>query len=135
MIRIINLVKSLLSIGVGALAFIIIFHSDAPISLLKIFVGLVGLLVVFNSNTLESIKFIDSIRRDFKLVEVQNFIASEIKKNNTQVINLITSQADLLSKMTAVAMKKDPSYAQQHSWGESMVQTDSGIEVLSKSKE
>lgn len=46
------------------------------------------------------------IRHDMRLLEMQNSILQEISKNNKQVIDLVLSQAELLSKMTSAAIKK-----------------------------
>ena len=46
------------------------------------------------------------VRHDMRLLEMQNLILTEIQKNNKQVIDLVVSQAELLSKMTSAALKK-----------------------------
>lgn len=108
MLKIINLLKLLLCGAVAFLSVNVIVHPDVSNHLIVILVGLIGLLIAFNSNTIDSLKFIDNLRKDFKMIEIQDFILREIKNNNTQVIGLITSQADLLSKMTSIAIKKEP---------------------------
>ena len=53
-----------------------------------------------------SLNFFQAMRKDFKLVEIQNVILNEVKIHNDKVMELMTSQADALTKMTRVAIRK-----------------------------
>lgn len=92
-------VVAVLSIGA-------IFNPNPSLHSIAILIGAMGLLLLLNSDVLENLKFVELMRKDFKLIEIQDMILLEVKNNNKQVIDLITSQADLLSKMTKLAVNK-----------------------------
>jgi hypothetical protein len=71
-------------------------------------------LVVLNTDGINGIKFTESLRKDLKLVQIQDIILAEVKKNNAEVISLVSSQAELLSKMTTIAMSKSEKEIVRH---------------------
>jgi cytochrome c biogenesis protein CcdA len=103
---IVGFVKLLLFCSVGVLSIGAILNPNPSLRGIAILAGTMGILLLTNSDVLENLKFVELMRKDFKLIEVQDLILSEVKNNNKQVVDLITSQADLLSKMTKLAVKK-----------------------------
>ena len=101
-----NFLKSVLYTAVFIASWMIIFTPDPSMHRVGILVGLIGILVTLNTDGINGIKLAESLRKDLKLVQLQDMILNEVKKNNTEVINLVMSQADLLSKMTTIAMSK-----------------------------
>jgi hypothetical protein len=88
----------------------VLFNPNPSLRQIGALVAFVALMVPFLVNSsifLEDMIILGiGIRHDIKLVEVQNLILQEIQKNNKQVIDLVVSQAELLSRMTSAAIKK-----------------------------
>lgn len=108
-----NFLKSVLYTVVFIASWMVIFIPDPSMHRIGILVGLIGILVVLNTDGINGIKFTESLRKDLKLVQIQDIILTEVKKNNAEVISLVSSQAELLSKMTTIAMSKSEKEAER----------------------
>src|SRR5271168_2942963 len=104
----IGLIKTGLCVATLVTSVMLIVAVNPSLRSIRIVAGLIGILVIINTVVIDAISVADALKREFRLVQYQNLILEEVKKNNVQVINLITSQAELLSRMTSIAMKKSP---------------------------
>lgn len=102
---ILAIVKTLFIMAVGALSVIVIFNPNPSLHSISILVGMIGILITTIAGTIDNIDYVYEVRKDFQLIDIQNVILSKIELNNKQVISLISSQADLLYKMTDIANK------------------------------
>lgn len=101
-----RIIKIVITFAISMMSVMLILNTNPSPHSIGIVIGLIGLLTALDSDVIESIKIADSLRKDFKLIEVQNAILKEVTTSNTKVLSLITSQAELLSKMTSIAVKK-----------------------------
>ena len=69
-----------------------------------ILAALIGILVVSNAVILDFIKYDDAFVRNLRLAQYQDKILLELRANDKRVVNLITTQADTLEKMTTAAV-------------------------------
>lgn len=102
--KILGNLNIVLCIGIVISSLYVIFSPNATLHSIGILCGFTAILIVLNSMLLNGIDFIFHMKEDFKMVEFQNLILSDLKSNNTQVVNLVKNQADLLTKMTAIAV-------------------------------
>lgn len=105
--QVIGFVRFILCSSVAFISILSIFKTSISEHTLQTLIGLIGLLIISNTYVLDVLLKTYLIREDLKLVAFQDLIFNEIKKNNTQVVNLVVSQAELLSKMTNIAMKNN----------------------------
>lgn len=104
---VIRLFKTMLIMTVGALSIAVLINQSPPAYMMRVLLGSIGLLFLVHHEHLIGLNFVNTLRKDLKLVEVQNAILNEVKNNNTKVMELMASQADALSKMTKIAIKKN----------------------------
>lgn len=105
----IKLLAALIKLGlcIGTLIFsgMLIFTPNPSIHAIAILVGLIGTLVTLNTFVIDAQSVAEGLKKELRLVQFQSLILDEVKRNNNQVVNLVTSQADLLTKMTSLAVK------------------------------
>ena len=82
------------------------FLPNPSLHSITMLVAVIGCLIIYNTMLLENNIFIENIKRDLKISEVQQLILKETKDGKRQTIDIITSQANLLQKMTNIAINK-----------------------------
>ena len=105
-----RIIKIVITFAISMMSVILMLNSNPSPHSIGIVIGLIGLLTALNSDVVDSIKVADSLRKDFKLIEMQDAILKEVTSSNVKVLNLVTSQAELLSKMTSIAVKKSSEF-------------------------
>jgi hypothetical protein len=85
---------------------IIMFNHNPSLHSIAMLVAAIGFLITYNTILLEDNIFIESIKRDLRIAEIQQLILKETKEGKKQTIDIITNAANLLQKMTNIAMNK-----------------------------
>jgi hypothetical protein len=105
-IELAQLIKLSLMCGAFGMGVALLIVANPSIHMIAVFAAIIGLLVIYNIFLLENTVFIENFRKDLYTAEIQELILKEIKDGKTQTINITTNLADLLKKMTNIAMNK-----------------------------
>jgi hypothetical protein len=89
---------------VGYLSILNVF--EPTLQHIALMISAIGWMVIINNARINTLSFFQSVKQEMSSLKLQGEVLAEIKNANVKTKEFIGAQADMLSKMTDIAVKK-----------------------------